>query len=215
MKIGVIGANGNLGSIIVKLALTAGHDVKAFVFMGECLEKDVEVQDVNLFDLTKNDIENVDVLISAFGSGFKSDPIINKQAFEKYIDLLDNSNKQLITIAGAGSLYTDDTHSLYEYQLDSHPAKLKKISENIRLGVDEIEKVNSFPWTVVCPSRKFDLDGPATNDYIIGTKSEIIYNDDQNSYVSYHDLAKAMIDIATSKQYNHQVITVASRNGGV
>lgn len=214
MKIGVIGANGNLGSRIVKQAIERGFEVKAFVYKGQCLEKNVEVIEKNLFDLTVNDLRDIDVLISAFGGGFKADPIINKNAFLKYIELLKGTDKKLITIAGAGSLYTDDTHTLFEYQSDSHPEKLKEISKNIRLGVDELEKNKSFEWIVVCPSRKFDLEGPFTKKYIIGDKCEIIYNEDGFSYVTYNDLAKAMLDLTKNNIYLHSVITIASKNGG-
>lgn len=41
MKVGVIGANGNLGNRIVKQAIDQGIDVKAFVYMSECLDKRV------------------------------------------------------------------------------------------------------------------------------------------------------------------------------
>jgi len=214
MKIGVIGANGNLGSRIVKQALDREIDVKAFVYGGVCLKQKVESVEKNLFDLLINDIQDLDVIISAFGGGFKTDPIINKQAFVKYIELLENTEKKLITIAGAGSLYTDGSHILYEYQSDKHPEKLKEISKNIRLGVDEIEKKKNFNWTVVCPSRRFDLEGAYTGEYLVGQNCEIIYNDDGQSYVTYEDLAKAMLDIAEKNLYKHQIVTIASKKGG-
>lgn len=209
MKIGVIGANGNLGCKLVKQAIERGIEVKGFVY-----DNDDRYINKSLFDLSKSDIEDIDVLISAFGSGFKVDPIVNKDAFIKYIELLENSNKKLITIAGAGSLYCDRSHTLYEYQSDSHPPKLKDISKNIRLGINEIERNKSFSWVVVCPSRVFDLNGEYTKDYLVGVDNEIIYNEDDNSYVSYDDLACAMLDVASNDLYNHQVITIASRKGG-
>lgn len=215
MKIGVIGANGNLGNKIVKQALDRGLDVKAFVYMGTCLDQRVESIQKNMFDLTKEDICDLDVIISAFGSGFKADPTINKKAFLQYIALLKDTNIKLVTIAGAGSLYSDSSHTLYEYETENHPSKLKEISKNIRLGIDELEKEKSFNWTVVCPSRRFDLNGSFSKDYIIGTDCEIIYNEDQQSYVTYDDLAKAMIDISVQDLYQHQVVTVASLKGGV
>lgn len=213
MKIGVIGANGNLGSRIVKYALESKINVKAFVYKGDCLY-DIEFIEKNLFDLTRDDIQDIDVLISAFGSGFKVDPIINKKAFIKYIELLEYTDKKLVAIGGAGSLYTDNTHRIYEYQSDSHPAKLKEISKNIRLGIDEIENNKTFDWTVVCPSRRFDLNGSYSGNYIVGERSEIIYNKDNQSYITYEDLAKAMVDIAKNDLYKQQVITIASKYGG-
>ena len=126
MNIAVIGANGNLGKSVVEMAVKQGLNVKAFDYVGG----DSIIQK-SLFDLTKEDLKNVDVVISAYGSGLKSDPTLNRKAFEKYIELLDHTSMYLITIAGAGSLYCDNTHTLFEYQLDSHPAKLKEISHQI------------------------------------------------------------------------------------
>lgn len=212
MKIGIIGANGNLGSRVTKQALARGYHVKAFIYSGDIDDSRVEVVKRNLFDLTKEDIEDIDVMISAFGGGFKADPAINKEAFVKYMELLTQGHKKLITIAGAGSLYTDATHSQYEYQSDTHPNKLKDISKYIRLGVDELKKDTSFDWIIVCPSRFFDLKGPYTGHYIVGDNEEIMTNDDHESYVSYDDLAKAMVDFVESSQYNHQVVTIATKS---
>lgn len=214
MKIGIIGANGNLGSYLVKQALDLDMAVKAFVRKGVCSDSRVESVEKSLFDMKKEDIQDLDVLISTFGSGFTADPSINKDAFIKYIELLENSKTKFIVIAGAGSLYTDATHAVYEYETENHPLKLKEISKNIRLGIDEIEKNKSFSWTIVCPSRKFDLKGKYSGEYIIGLDGEIIYNEDQQSYVTYEDLAKAMLDIAINDLYPHQLVTIASKKGG-
>lgn len=212
MKVGIIGANGNLGSRITKQALERGYDVKGFIYSGDMDDTRVEIIKKSLFDLTKADIEDIDVLVSAFGGGFKVNPVINQEAFEKYLELLTQGNKKLITIAGAGSLYTDSSHTQYEYQSDTHPEKLKNISKYIRLGVDELQKDKSFDWIIVCPSRFFDLKGPFTGHYIVGDNEEIITNDDHESYVTYDDLAKAMVDFIESKQYNHQIVTIATQS---
>ena len=212
MKIAVIGANGNLGSRVTKYALTRGHNVKAIIYNGSSPDERVEILEKNLFDLKRDDFEDVDVVISAFGGGLKSDPIINKDAFIQYIQLLDNTDKKLIAIGGAGSLFTDADHTQYEYESPFHPQKLKEVSKNIKLGIDEIEKVKSFDWTVVCPSRKFDLEGSYTGEYIVGEENVIICNDDNESYVTYEDLARAMIDIAESKKYKQQKITIATKS---
>lgn len=210
MKLVVIGANGNLGSKVVKQALNRGHEVKSIVYMCNTESLGTEVIDKNLFDLTQADLGEAEVIISAFGGGFKADPVINKEAYEKYIELLDGTNKKIIAIAGAGSLYTDSTHSMREYEVPGYSATLAGISRNIRLGVDKIKERTDLNWTAVCPSRKFDLEGPHTNNYIVGTDEEIIYNEDGNSYVTYEDLATAMLDIAEKDLYNRQVVTIAT-----
>lgn len=218
MKLVVIGANGNLGSRVVKQALERGHEVKSIVYKSQIQCDGKDVIDKNLFDLTQEDLGDYRVIISAFGGGFKSDPVINKEAYEKYIELLDGTDKKIIAIAGAGSLYTDESHTMREYEVPGYSATLSGISRNIRLGIDKIKERKDLNWTVVCPSRKFDLEGPHTNNYKVGTKEEIIFNEDGDSYVTYEDLATAMLDIAEQDIYNNEVVTIATvtvKMGGI
>ncbi len=211
MKIAVIGASGNLGGRVARQALECGYEVTAIQRSEAVSDERTGLMRKSLFDLTRDDLMDMDVVISTFGSGFKADPSINKDAFMKYIELLDGTDKHLIAIAGAGSLYTDKSHSMYEYETPGHPEFLKGISMNIKLGIDELHKTEHMNWTVVCPSRNFDPEGPFTGDYLVGTDGEIIYNEESNSYVTYDDLAKAMIDIAEQNSYQRMKITVATR----
>ena len=211
MKIAVIGASGNLGGRVARQALERGYEVTAIQRSEAVSDERTGLMRKSLFDLTRDDLMDMDVVISTFGSGFKVDPSTNKDAFMKYIELLDGTDKHLIAIAGAGSLYTDKSHSMYEYETPGHPEFLKGISMNIKLGIDELHKTEHMNWTVVCPSRNFDPEGPFTGDYLVGTDGEIIYNEESNSYVTYDDLAKAMIDIAEQNSYQRMKITVATR----
>lgn len=214
MNIMIIGANGNLCSRVTRRALDRGHKVTVVLYEGETPDPRAEVLKKSLFDLTADDVRDADVIISAFGGGFKADPAVNKLAFLKYIELADGTDKHLIAIGGAGSLFTDETHRTYEYESDSHPDFLRGISMNIRLGIDELRKTENMNWTVVCPSRNFDPDGPFTGDYLVGTEGEIIYNEQNNSYVTYEDLAGAMVDIAENNSYRKMQITIATRRIG-
>lgn len=56
-----------------------------------------------------------------------------------------------------------------------------------------------------------DAEGPFTGEYLVGEKEEIIYNEDEKSYLTYEDMAQAMLDIAKDRLYPHQVITIATR----
>lgn len=210
MKIGIIGANGNLGKKVTKCALERGYEVKTFIYNGELPYKDVEVVQKNLFDMEREEIKDVDVLISTFGSGFKVDPIINYKAFLKYIELLKDTNKKLIAVAGAGCLYTDKSHTLREYETPQHSEKLRGISKNNLKGIQELEK-STIEWCTVSPSRYFDLNGGYTGDYIVGNQEEIIFNEDGESYLTYDDMACAILDIVDSNNYVKKNLTFATR----
>ena len=64
MKIGVIGANGNLGNRVIKQALDLKIDIKAFVHNGVDSDDRVTSVEKNLFDMERKDVEELDVLIS-------------------------------------------------------------------------------------------------------------------------------------------------------
>lgn len=210
MKIAVIGANGNLGSRVTKQALDRGFEVKGFIYAGETPDERATIIQKSLFDITREDLEDCDVMISAYGSGFQADPVLNHQAFLKYIELNEGIERHLITIGGAGSLFTDETHATYCYETPEHPDFLRDISKNIKLGIDELKKTMNVNWTVVCPSSFFDPDGVHTGNYQVGTEGHLIYNEKGESIVSYDDLAQAMIDIAEDNSYNKMQITVGT-----
>lgn len=210
MKIAIIGANGNLGKKVTCQALKRGYKVKAFVFGGETPYQVTEVIQKSLFDMNQDDIKDVDIVISTFGSGFKADPIINYEAYIKYIDLLSHTDKKLIVIAGAGCLYTDHTHTMYEYEAPHHPQKLHGISVNNLKGIEALSK-SDFEWCAVSPSRFFDLEGPYTGDYIVGDQEEIITNNDGESYLTYEDMACAIMDIVDTGKYAKKNLTFATR----
>lgn len=213
MKIAVIGATGNLGKRVAGRASEAGYEVKAIVRDGKKYDLDTEILEKDLFDLTAEDLRDVDVVFSAFGSGFSCDPVINQKAFEKYVELFDGSLKRLLAIAGAGCLYTDATHQMLEYDAPHASKRLYGISSYTTRGVEELMQHNEINWTVVCPSRKFDADGPYTGDCLIGENREIIFNEDGESYVTYEDLADTIVQLLGDEKnsYKNKVITVATR----
>lgn len=213
MKIAVIGATGNLGKRVVKRALEAEYEVKAIVRDGKKYELDTEILEKDLFELTIDDLKDIDVVFSAFGSGFSCDPVINQKAFEKYIELFEGSSKSLFAIAGAGCLYTDHTHQMLEYEAPHASKRLYPISQYTTKGVEELIKHKEIKWTVICPSRKFDANGPYTGDCLIGKDREIIFNEDGESYVTYEDVADTIVQLFADEknQYQNKIITVATR----
>lgn len=211
MKIAVIGANGNLGTRVTKQALDRGYEIKGFIYDGVSPDERAELVKKSLFDITKEDIKDCDVMISAYGSGFKADPALNHQAFLQYIALNQNTDRHVIAIGGAGSLFTDETHKTYCYETPEHPEFLREISKNIKLGIDELKKTENVNWTVVCPSSFFDPEGALTGNYEIHTEEHLVFNEKGESRVTYNDLASAMIDIAEKDSYNRQQVSVLTK----
>ena len=88
---------------------------------------------------------------------------------------------------------------------------VEEISKNIKLGIDELKKIDDVNWTVVCPSSFFDSEGALTGNYEIGTEEQVIFNEAGESRVTYEDLAMAMLDIAEVDSYNQKQITVLTK----
>lgn len=211
-KIAVIGAKGNLGRRVVKRAINAGYEVKAIVRNKEGYDLETEVLEKDLFELTVDDLKDVDVVFSAFGSGFTCDPVVNQKAYEQYIALLEGNSKKLIVIAGAGCLYTDETHQTLEYDAPHASKRLYEISSYTTRGVEELMQHGEINWTVVCPARVFDANGPYTGECLVGEGRVILYNEDGESYVTYEDLAGEMVKMfGKEDRYKNKVITIATR----
>lgn len=214
MKVGVIGAGGRLGGKLVTTALDRNLDVTAIINRTPCRDARAAVLRKSLFDLMPEDVTGFDVLISAFGSGFTADPAINYQAIEHLAEITRNTGIHLILIGGAGCLYHDETETSCVYEAPEHPAFLRGISENLARGLASLEAMRGVDWTFVCPSLLLDPDGPRTGDYLTRSDRHVLYNEDGHSYVSYDDLAIAMVDFGQDHQFVRQLVTVASRKGG-
>ncbi|TWN04863.1 hypothetical protein CHCC14568_0018 [Bacillus licheniformis] len=69
MKIGIIGASGKAGSMILKEASERGHEVTAIVrSASKMANSDAAVIEKDIFNLTAADIKGLDVVVNAFGA---------------------------------------------------------------------------------------------------------------------------------------------------
>lgn len=209
MKIGIIGANGKLGALLVEEALKRKHDVTAIIREDFCNNKKVKNTIVkSLFDLTREDISSLDVLISAFGSGLNVDPTINREAINHLSEITSKTHIYLLYVGGAGSLYTNHLHKQRVYETKEHPDFLREISKNIFLGYQDLKEKQNVNYVFVCPSLFFDFDGERKGIYQVGTEEEVIYSSKKESKISYRDFAKAIIDESEDKRYNRKCITI-------
>lgn len=211
MRIGIIGANGKQGQCLCREAMSRGHEVYAIVREDSVQEKVSGILRKSLFTLDKEDVQGMEVLISAFGSGFDVDPVINRQAIQYLIQLTAYSKVALQIVGGAGALYTDATHRTRVYELPDHPSFLRGISEQMTKGLEDLLASVGVTFTYVSPSLHFDYEGARTGAYQVGTKGEVLRNANGQSRISYADYALAMIDEAERGQYRGQWITVCEK----
>ncbi|PTF51080.1 hypothetical protein BUY34_15170, partial [Staphylococcus cohnii] len=69
MKIGIIGATGKVGSLVLEEAIGRGHDVTAIVRnAAKVSNKNVNVIEKEIYDITSEDLKDLDVVVNAFGA---------------------------------------------------------------------------------------------------------------------------------------------------
>lgn len=154
MKVLVFGANGRVGSLLVKQLIKQEYEVVAFIHGKNNLPKN------NLLTVFKGDIysrENVssamkgcDVIISALGSWGTPNKDILTSAMENIIPEMENQKiKRIITLTGADALANEEKPTLI--QKITRPiftVLAKKILEDGENHIALLED-SELDWTVV------------------------------------------------------------------
>lgn len=191
-KIAVIGANGKAGSLIVKEGVERGFDVTAVV-RGEnkTVAKNVIVKD--LLNLTKEDLQGFDAVVSAFGAWTPETLDLYTTTSLHLLNILEGTNTRILIIGGAGSLYVDDSLTIQLIDTPEFPEEYKPVALAAQKALNEIRKSENKNWTYVSPAADFIADGERTGKYILAGEVFTV-NENGESKISYADYAIAMID---------------------
>lgn len=107
MKIGVIGATGKAGQVILNELNERGFEILAIVRSPEKLANDVSFIKRDILGITKEDLAPLDVVISAFGAN-PGEQAKHLQIVRHFQVLLKDTNKRLIIVGSGGFLYLDN-----------------------------------------------------------------------------------------------------------
>lgn len=206
MKIGVIAANGKEGRLIVKEALDRGMDVTAIVRSANKTEAKKVIQK-DIMDLTKDDLKDFDVVVDAFGVWDPAKMNLHSVTLNHLADILSGSSTRLLVVGGAGSLYTDKTHSLKISETPDFPKEYLPVANGMGKALDELRKRNDVKWTYISPAAVFDPEGNRTGSYVLAGE-EFTTNEKGESYISYADYAIAMVDEAEKGNHVGERISV-------
>lgn len=210
MKIGVIAASGKIGKMIVDEALNRKHEVVAIVRDAKKVEQNVRVIEKDIFDIKESDVVEFDVVINAFGAK-RADPVIYQTSTVHLVNVLKNCmNTRYIVVGGAGSLYTDASLSQQVYETPDFPSSVYPTSYNMAKALELLRK-STINWTFMTPAIQFDVNGPKTSNYQIGTEF-VILNTSGKSYVSYLDYTVALLDEVENPKFIGKRFTVVSEN---
>ena len=192
MKVAIIGANGKSGSNLVQEALKQGHDVTAIVRNKEYKNSDVKVVYKDVFELTKADLAGFDAVISAFAAWTPETFPLHKKVAKHLADALSGTKIRLLVIGGAGTLYVDDKQTMV-MDTPSFPAEYMGVAKATAESFSELKGRSDVLWTYVSPAGDYDANGARTGKYVLGGDN-LILNSKNESYISYADLALAVID---------------------
>ncbi|HZH60710.1 MAG TPA: NAD(P)-dependent oxidoreductase [Metabacillus sp.] len=207
MKIGIIGATGKAGSLILKEGVSRGHKVIAIVRdASKIQEKNVAVIEKSIFDLTSNDLKAFDVVVNAFGA-----PIGEEQAHvdagHALIEALKGTDTKAIIVGGAGSLFVDENKTVKVIDTPDFPDLYKPTAKGQARNLQELQETSDITWTFISPSAIFDEDGKRTGSYQSG-KDHLLMNSKGESYISYQDYAIAVLDEIENPKHLNERFTV-------
>lgn len=206
MKIAVICSNGKAGKLIVKEAVSRGLDVTA-IAKGNNESVATQYVEKNLFDLTKSDLTEFDIVIDAFGAWTEETLPLHSTSLKKLCDLVSGTDTRLLVVGGAGSLYVNKEHTLCVSDGADFPEVFKPLASAMAKALEELRKRNDVKWTYISPAGDFQADGERTGKYILAGE-ELTLNAKGESIISYADYAIAMIDEATNGNHIQERISV-------
>jgi len=207
MDIGVIGANGKAGNLIMKEAVSRGHQVTAIVRdASKVKDKSVSVIEKDIFNLESADLKQFDTVINAFGA-----PLGEEQAHvdagNALIDVLKGTDTRIIVVGGAGSLFADEGKMVQIMDLPDFPDLFKPTAKGQARNLQELRATNDLTWTFISPPAVFDAEGKRIGTYKTG-KDILLLNSDGESYISYADFAIAVVDEIENLKFKNERFTV-------
>jgi hypothetical protein len=201
MKIAILCAAGRSGRLITREALSRGHAVTAVVRPGESLPPEVgEVTTVvcDILETTREFLTGFDVVIDCFGVWREQDAHLHTDTLMHLCDCLSGTKTRLLVIGGAGSLYTDASHTHRFHEDPSFPDDTRVVSAAQAASFDKLRTRTDVRWTYLCPNGIYDYDRPRTGHYCLAGE-EIVPNTAGPipiHFISYADFAIAMVDEA-------------------
>ncbi len=210
MKIGIIGATGKVGSLILKEAKARGHKVTAIVRnASKLMDKNLTILEKDVFELKSDDLKQFDIVVNAFGAP-RGEEELHVLAGRTLISAMKGApNTTLIVVGGAGSLFVDEKQTTRLLETPEFPKEFFNAASNQGKNLEDLQATRFIKWTFISPAAFFNPTGKRTGTYKIG-KDNLILNSKGQSYISYADYAIAVIDEIESQDHINERFTVVS-----
>ena len=192
MKIAVVCANGKAGRLITEEAVKRGHEVTAVV-RGENRSAAQKALIKDVFAVTAADLAGFDAVVDAFGAWTPDTIPQIPEAAAHLCDALSGAKARLVIVGGAGSLYTDPSHTQTVADGKDFPEAFKPLAAAHEKALKALRGRNDVNWTYVSPAADFRADGEKTGSYTMAGE-ELTLNKRGESVISYADYALAAVD---------------------
>lgn len=202
MQITVIGATGKAGRAIAEEAARRGHEVRRISRSAGDVTKDA-------LELTRDDLGSPEVVVDALGFFTPETLDLHTSTVKHLADLLAGSDVRLLIVGGAGSLYTDTTHTVQLVDTDGFPAEYRPLAQAQTEQLAAIRTRDDVAWTFVSPAADFQADGECTGEYVLAGE-ELETNAAGASVISYADYAIAMVDLVEDGGHLRERVSVHS-----
>ncbi|WP_149722287.1 SDR family oxidoreductase [Campylobacter concisus] len=195
----ILGTNSKSGANLVNEALKQGYDITAIVRNKEYNNESVKVVYKDIFELTKADLAGFDAVISAFAAWSEETFPLHKKVAAHLVNLLEGTSTRLVVALSAGTLFVDSKGTMVMDTPD-FPATYMGVAKATAESYFELKGSTNVLWTYVSPAGDYDANGARTGKYVLGGDN-LILNSKNESYISYADLALAIIDELKNKKF--------------
>lgn len=213
MKIAIIGATGMAGSALYKESVSRGHEVTAIVRNKDkaisLLGDEVKVIDKDIFELTKTDLENFDVIVNAFATA-PAKAYLHLDLAAKLVGMFrETKTPRLFFILGAASLL-DENGKLFLDTLKKVPEAASWISipTEAYKTLNFLRSIENVNWVGVSPSAEF-IAGEATVP-VLG-KDQLLISSNGKSVVTSKTMAVAILNEIENPQFIGTRFTVCNQ----
>ena len=199
MKFAIVAAAGRSGRRMTEEALRRGHEVTAFVpsvdeYRG-AVPEGITVREKTILDLTREDLAPFDAVIDCFGVWREEEGDLHTETLLHLAWCLSGTGVHLLVVGGAGGLFTDGTHTRHFHETPGFPADTRAVSAALARSYEALSHTDLAEYTSL---GRYLPDAPRTGKYVLAGE-EIVPNPGAVPplhFVSYADLAVAMIDLA-------------------
>ncbi|MBO8194646.1 NAD(P)H-binding protein [Streptomyces oryzae] len=212
-NIAVFGANGNIGSRIVREALDRGHEVVAVVRDPSKFVASREAVTVTTGDVLSPESVaavggNADVVVSAVGGkdgpGHQATIRPAAEALVTGLRSLGAGAPSLVFVGGAGSLRKPDGSRVWD--TEGLPDTILQIMHAHGDALAYLRGVQDIRWTNISPAAMIEP-GARTGTYRVG-KDELVADENGESHISMEDYAVAVLDEIESPRHVRERFTV-------